>query len=121
MLPPLTYKGSMLTSVKHEQQNVDVPTTFTSVKHEQKNVDVPTASDFAASFNFKHQANLDADSLSPYFASLNQVPFVLNKKKKKGLYCAFYVLSWACQFFFSNFDVGVIASVICPMLLVAYR
>jgi hypothetical protein len=78
MLPPLTDKGSMLTSVKHEQENVDVPTTFTSVKHEQKNVDVPTASDFAASFNFKHQANLDADSLSPYFASLNQVPYVFN-------------------------------------------
>jgi len=69
MLPPLTDEGSMITSIKHKQ------------------VDVPTASDFTASFNFKNQDNFDVDSLSPYFASLNQVPLyilIVIKKKTKG-------------------------------------
>ncbi|MCH99824.1 putative WRKY transcription factor 2-like, partial [Trifolium medium] len=52
MLPPLTDERSMLTSVTHEQRKLDVPT---------------------ASFKFKSQANLDPNSLSPYYDSLNQV------------------------------------------------
>ncbi|CAJ2674242.1 unnamed protein product [Trifolium pratense] len=52
MLPPLTDERSMLTSVTHEQRKLDVPT---------------------ASFKFKSQANLDPNSLSPYYDSLNEV------------------------------------------------
>lgn len=71
MLPPLADEGLMITSVKHKQ------------------VDVPTAS-----FNFKHQANFDVDSLSPYFSSLNQVTLnmLIVIKKNKGciLFFTFY-------------------------------
>ncbi|GAU34027.1 hypothetical protein TSUD_16150 [Trifolium subterraneum] len=57
MLQPLTDERSMLTSVTHEQRKLDVP----------------TASNIAASFKFKPQANLNPNSLSPCYDSLNQV------------------------------------------------
>jgi len=107
MLPPLTDKGSMLTSVKHEQ----------------KNVDVPTASNFSASFNFKHQANLDADSLSPYFASLNQVPLyilIVIKQIQITVLCFLLFIMGMSIFFLKLLMLGVIASIIRPMLVVAY-
>ncbi|GAU49698.1 hypothetical protein TSUD_181960 [Trifolium subterraneum] len=51
MLPPLNDGSSMLTSVTNEQRKLDVAT---------------------ASFRFKPQANLDPNSLSSYYDSLNQ-------------------------------------------------
>jgi len=88
MLPPLANEGSVITSVKHKQ------------------VDVPTASDFTVSINFKHQANFDVDSLSPYFASLNQVPLYISiviKQKQRGVLCFFlFIMGMSIFFFFSN-------------------
>jgi hypothetical protein len=73
MLPPLTDERSMLTSVTHEQRKLDVP----------------AASDIASSFKIKPIANLDPNSLSPCYDSLNQVFLIMYFKcsfnKPKGL------------------------------------
>ena len=65
---PTTGTFAVLPALSDEGQGL------TSVTHEQGNINVPISSDIAASFTFKqYQSNLDADALSPIFASLNQI------------------------------------------------
>lgn len=59
----------MLSPFPHEESMA------TAVALGQGNMDVSSASDAVASSEFKAHANLDPNSLPPYPASLNQVPF----------------------------------------------